>query len=96
LSLSRFWLVPEDMRFKSADNLLLFDRGRMTVKTEVIGASAGEKLADPHNESFARFFTDHYDEIARKHPIYRNCSTMRSSRRWPSISRKAGFPFSGS
>lgn len=70
LSLSRFWLVPEDMKFKSGDNMLLFDRGRMTVNTEVIGSSIGEKQADPHNEEFARFFTDHYEEISRKHPIY--------------------------
>jgi hypothetical protein len=70
LSLSRFWLVPEDMRFKSTDNMLLFDSGRMTVKTEVLGASTEEKQADPHNEQFARFFTDHYNQIAQKHAIY--------------------------
>jgi hypothetical protein len=70
LSLSRFWLTPEDMKFKTTDNMLLFDSGRVTVKTEVLGSSPGEKQADPHNERFAQFFTEHYNEIAMKYPIY--------------------------
>lgn len=70
LNPSRFWLVPEDMRFKRVGNMLLFEGGRMRVNTEVLGSSLGETLAEPHNEAFARFFTERYEEIARKHPIY--------------------------
>lgn len=66
---SRFWFVPKDMQFRRADNVLLFESGRMTVQTEYMfqGVGAG---ADPANLKFAEFFTDHYEEIAEKYPVY--------------------------
>jgi hypothetical protein len=67
--MSRFWFVPEDMSFKRSDDMLLFDKGRMCVKTEyVFNNVSGE--ADPANEEFAKFFTDHYQEIAQRYPVY--------------------------
>ncbi|MBM4162388.1 MAG: hypothetical protein FJ217_14965 [Ignavibacteria bacterium] len=60
------------MKFKTADNMLVFDGGNMTVKTEILGyGEPGSRPADPHNEAFARFFTEHYAEIAQKYPIYK-------------------------
>lgn len=70
-SLSRFWLTPETMQFKASDNMLLFDEGHMTIKTEVLGYDVGEKPANPQNEAFAQSFTKYYDEIAQKYPIYK-------------------------
>ena len=69
-SLSRFWLTPENMKFKTADNMLLFDGGNMRVKTQVLGYDIGQEPSNPHNEAFAKFFSDHYAEIARKYPVY--------------------------
>jgi hypothetical protein len=66
---SRFWFVPEDMSFKQSDNMLLFDKGNMKVKTEYMCQNADRK-ADQANEKFAEFFTDHYQEIAQKYPVY--------------------------
>jgi len=68
-AMSRFWFVPEDMRFKRAGNLLLFDHGRMTVKTEFMFNNDSMR-ADPANERFAQFFTDRYTDIAQKYPVY--------------------------
>ena len=67
---SRFWFVPEDMRFKRGDNTLLFDDGRMTVKTEYMFKNEGMS-ADPANERFAEFFTSHYNGIAQRYPVYK-------------------------
>jgi hypothetical protein len=69
-AMSRFWFVPEDMRFRRADNLLLFERGRMVVKTEFMFNNDSMR-ADPANERFAQFFTEHYTEIAQKYPVYK-------------------------
>jgi len=67
---SRFWFVPEDMRFKRAGDMLLFDDGRMTLKTEYLFQESGSR-SDPSNEKFAQFFTEHYAEIAAKYPVYK-------------------------
>lgn len=67
---SRFWFVPEEMKFRRGGDMLLFDTGRMTVKTEYMFKNDGMK-ADPSNETFARFFTEHYNEIAEEHPVYK-------------------------
>ncbi len=69
LGASRFWFVPEDMRFKRAGNTLLFDDGRMTVKTEYLFDNNTGMNADPANEQFAQFLTDRYDQFAEKHPV---------------------------
>lgn len=66
---SRFWFVPKDMQFRRSDNMLLFEGGRMTVQTEYMFQGFGSG-ADPANQKFADFFTEHYDEIAKKYPVY--------------------------
>jgi hypothetical protein len=65
----RVWLVPEDLRFTQGGELLLFDSGRMTVKTEYVLQNKGVK-AEPADEAFAKFFTAHYQEIAARYPVY--------------------------
>jgi len=86
---SRFWFVPENMTFKRGGDMLLFDSGRMTVKTEYLFQNKRTR-ADPCNQAFADFFTDHYTEIAAKYPVYRElfdyaklvalCKYLRDSR----------------
>jgi len=66
----RLWLVPEDMTFKKGGDMLLFEDGRMTVKTEYVLQNKGSK-AEPADEAFAKFFTDHYWEISEKYPVYK-------------------------
>lgn len=66
---SRFWFVPEDMQFRRSDNMLLFESGKMTVQTEYMFQGFGSG-ADPSNRKFAEFFTDNYQKIAKKYPIY--------------------------
>ncbi|HAY21732.1 MAG TPA: hypothetical protein DCY27_06115 [Desulfobacterales bacterium] len=66
----RFWFVPEDISFKEGGGLLLFDQGRMTLKTEYRLQDKGVK-AEPADEAFARFFTTHYKEIAARYAVYR-------------------------
>jgi hypothetical protein len=65
----RFWFVPEAMRFKQGGGLLLFEDGHMTLKTEYRLQDKGAK-AEPADEAFARFFTNHYPAIAAKYPVY--------------------------
>lgn len=67
---SRFWFVPEDMRFRRAGDLLLFENGRMVVKTEFM-YNNDSMYADPANERFAQFFTEHYTDIAQKYTVYK-------------------------
>lgn len=62
----RFWFVPENMRFRRAGGLILFDTGRMTVKT----AYASEGNTGKAEAAFAQFFTDHYRRIAARHPVF--------------------------
>jgi len=66
---SRFWFVPKDMQFRRSDNMLLFEGGRMTVQTEYMFQGFGSG-ADPANQKFADTFTEKYDEIAQKYPVY--------------------------
>jgi len=67
---SRFWFVPEEMKFnKTEDNALVFESGRMTLKTETFFAEQqGESI--PANDDFAQYFTENYHEIAKKYPVY--------------------------
>lgn len=65
----RFWFVPEDMQFRQVGNALLFDSGRMTVKTEYVLQNKGVP-AEPADEVFAQTFTDRYSEIEARYPIY--------------------------
>jgi len=65
----RFWFVPEDMQFKLMGNALLFESGKMTLKTEYVFLNKGAK-AEPADRTFAQFFTEHYNEIAQKYPVY--------------------------
>lgn len=66
----RFWFVPEDMRFKRAGDAVLFDSGGMTLKTEYVLLNK-EVRSEPADKDFAQFFTQKYDEIAEKYPVYR-------------------------
>jgi hypothetical protein len=66
---SRFWFVPEDMRFKQGGGMLLFDGGRMTVKTEFRFQNDQGLRADPANEQFARFLTDQYPQFSMRYPV---------------------------
>lgn len=70
LASRRFWFVPENLQFKRGGDLLLFDSGRMRVKTEFL-ADGLRGQAAPSDEKFARFFTEHYQEIAEKYPAYK-------------------------
>jgi len=65
----RFWFVPEGMTFKATDTALVFDSGRMRLKTQsnIFGQRTEPIESD---ERFARFFTNHYAEIAGKYPIF--------------------------
>lgn len=65
----RFWFVPEQMRFRSGDGMLLFDDGRMTCRTEYVFQDRTYK-AEPADEAFAEFFSEHYQEIAEEYPVY--------------------------
>jgi hypothetical protein len=65
----RFWFVPTNMTFKASDNVLLFDTGKVVLKTEFMIQDKSTKAADPDLE-FADFFTQRYDEISRKYPIF--------------------------
>ncbi|MFQ5751840.1 MAG: hypothetical protein ACE5HI_07570, partial [bacterium] len=66
----RFWFVPVAMRFRRNEDMLLFDSGRMTLKTEYIFQNKSVK-AEPADKEFAKFFTTHYNEIAEKYPVYK-------------------------
>ncbi|RJR36525.1 MAG: hypothetical protein C4567_13715 [Deltaproteobacteria bacterium] len=66
----RFWFVPEEMRFKRGGEMLLFDQGRMTLKTEYRFQDKAAK-AEPADKAFAKFFTEHYPQIAGKYHVYR-------------------------
>lgn len=70
LTSSRFWFVPEDVTFRKADDMLLFEKGHMTLKTEYLMQGLPERDRDTVEEKFARFFTEHYAEIAAEYPIY--------------------------
>lgn len=70
-SMSRFWFVPEKMKFKVTPDALLFDSGNMTVKTEFLMSNAEGRNADPANERFAQWFTENYHgEVINRYPIY--------------------------
>jgi hypothetical protein len=58
------------MTFKRGGDMLLFDKGRMTVKTEYIFQNKKTR-AEPCNQEFADFFTRNYTKIAAKYPVYR-------------------------
>lgn len=70
-SMSRFWFVPENMKFRVTPDALLFASGNMTVKTEFLMSNAEGRSADPANERFAKWFTDNYHgDIVKRYPIY--------------------------
>ncbi len=66
----RFWFVPEEMRFTAGDGYCIFTGGRMVLNTEYIFLDNKATQAEPADIAFAEFFTDNYDEIAEKYPIY--------------------------
>jgi hypothetical protein len=66
----RFWFVPEGMRFTAGDGYCIFNGGRMNLKTEYIFLDNKTTKAEPADLAFAKFFTDNYQEISLKYPIY--------------------------
>ena len=66
---SRFWFVPEKMRFSKVGDVLLFKDGHMRLKTEYIGNHPAVK-ADPANVEFANYFTEHYEELSDQYPVF--------------------------
>lgn len=66
---SRFWFVPENMRFRKSGNMLLFEDGRITLKTEYLNGRR-EANADPANEEWAAEFTASYATVAERYPVY--------------------------
>jgi len=82
LARSRFWFIPENMVFRRAGDGLIFESGRMRVKTEYM-LSAEERAAkakgedkkeepgaSPENEKWAEQFTRRYGELAAKYPVF--------------------------
>jgi RHS repeat-associated protein len=75
---SRFWLVPEPVTARVSDDgrTVLFDPIRMRVNTETMRwvggklVSAGRGTRDEAAEAFAAHFTEHYDDFARRYPVY--------------------------
>lgn len=67
-AMSRFWFVPENMQFRQIGNALIFEDGQVSLKTEYL-FSGKDGEGSPENEEFARFFTDHYWEIAEDYPV---------------------------
>lgn len=65
----RFWFIPENMRFLQTDQALIFDSGRMTLKTEYVHQDKSFS-AEPADLAFTEFFTKNYEQIAQIHPIY--------------------------
>jgi hypothetical protein len=65
----RFWFVPEEMVFRRRGGAAVFDRGRMTLRTELDfpGLRGRQDAADLE---FARVFTERYAEIAAAHPVF--------------------------
>ena len=64
---SRFWFVPDDMRFRAAGSSILFQSGRVLLKTETLGRGGH---VDRSNEEFAARFTANYPVIAAQYGIY--------------------------
>jgi len=67
----RFWFVPEDMTFKVSNGMFLFEKGRMTLKTELMVSNRTTQVVES-DRIFAKFFTENYDDIAGKYPIYKD------------------------
>lgn len=67
----RIFFVPEDMTFTRSGGMLLFSSGRMRVKTEYL-LSNMKGQSNPADDSFADFFTSHYDRIAENYPVYKD------------------------
>ena len=82
LASSRFWFVPQELVFRRTGNALMFEDGRMTLKTEYLfdqeekasadqagGKHHARQAASPENEEWAAMFTARYAELAAKHPV---------------------------
>lgn len=66
----RFWFVPEDMSFRLGGGALVFDGGRVTVKTTYADLDDQSEQREPADERFAQFWSDHYWEFAAVNPVY--------------------------
>jgi hypothetical protein len=66
----RFWFVPEQMRFLRSGNVILFDSGRMTLKTEYMFLEGKGSPAEPADLAFAEFWTRNYALFEQAEPVY--------------------------
>lgn len=67
---SRFWILPENLRFSHADDMLLFESGNMLIETEYLGANPKNEV-NPANEKYAEWFTKNYHGVvSAKYPVY--------------------------
>ena len=64
---SRFWFVPQDMRYSASEDALLFEGGSMALQTEYLD---GRRGADPSNDAWAEWFTREYATISEAYPIF--------------------------
>jgi hypothetical protein len=65
---SRFWFVTDTMTYRTAGNALLLGDVRLALKTEYLQRSPG--MRNPENEAFARQFTERYDEVSARYPVF--------------------------
>ncbi len=67
---SRFWILPENLRFSHADDMLLFESGNMRIETEYLGENPKDEV-NPSNEKFAQWFTENYHgAVSAEYPVY--------------------------
>jgi YD repeat-containing protein len=77
-SWNRFWIVSSEMKIRREGNSIVFDAPKMAVKAKKqvpdpksrTGLRDVESSDDPDASRFAKFFTDHYDEIALEAPEF--------------------------
>lgn len=74
---SRFWLVPGRIEWQvSPDGKTLWcKKAEIKVNTQVQELVGGRLVdaigkSDPAAEAFARYFSNHYDELAKEYPVY--------------------------
>jgi hypothetical protein len=77
LSVLRWWFAANYEgveRSAGGDSLRLRGAGLCVLSENELLTRRGERVhtgqSDPHNEGFARDFTNHFDELARAYPVY--------------------------
>ncbi len=70
----RFWFVPETLRFREAEDALLFTGGQMMLRTEHDLERYGLPPL-PSDRAFAAFFNANYATLAKEFPIFSELQT---------------------